>query len=493
MSGYIGNIPVPQATQTRDVFTASAGQTSFATSGYTPGFVDVYLNGVKLVDSVDFTATNGSDVVLTTGATAGDTVEVLSYSTYEVNNQAFTGDFSVDGTTFKVDSTNNRVGIGTSSPDATLTVEAAQGLVSVKSTTGSKRVAIGSDAFIDAFVGTTTAHNLSIISGGNIRATFDTSGNVGIGTSSPLSTFEISAGANNTYMRINDTRASAPYVGSESGAMVFGLWGIGERMRIDSSGRVGIGTSSPLNFARLTINGAGTLGNPLGGIVLQQAGTDVFYISNVATNNNTDIDLWNPRNGYVRIGTNAQERLRINSSGRVGINNTGFGDSQLAVRNDTNGCFAGTFVNLNAAGWGISVGSDSGVLAYFYADGSRAGSPVGSISENGTSTSYNTTSDYRLKEDVQPMSDASDRVLALNPVNFAWKVDGSRVDGFLAHEVQDIVPEAITGTKDEVDADGNPVYQGIDQSKLVPLLTAALQEALAEIADLKARITALEG
>jgi hypothetical protein len=84
MSGYIGNIPVPQATQTRDVFTTSAGQTSFATSGYTPGFLDVYLNGVKLIDGTDFTASNGSDVVLTTGATTGDTVEVLAFSTFEV-------------------------------------------------------------------------------------------------------------------------------------------------------------------------------------------------------------------------------------------------------------------------------------------------------------------------------------------------------------------------------------------------------------------------
>ena len=79
------------------------------------------------------------------------------------------------------------------------------------------------------------------------------------------------------------------------------------------------------------------------------------------------------------------------------------------------------------------------------------------------------------------------------PVNFEWLSDGTRVDGFLAHEAQAVVPEAVTGTKDAMDADGNPDYQGIDQSKLVPLLTAALQEALTEIADLKVRITSLEG
>lgn len=86
MSGYIGNIPTPQATQTRDTFTATAGQTSFATSGYTPGFLDVYLNGVHLVNGTDYTASNGSDVVLTSGATAGDNVEVVAFTTFEAGS-----------------------------------------------------------------------------------------------------------------------------------------------------------------------------------------------------------------------------------------------------------------------------------------------------------------------------------------------------------------------------------------------------------------------
>jgi hypothetical protein len=122
----------------------------------------------------------------------------------------------------------------------------------------------------------------------------------------------------------------------------------------------------------------------------------------------------------------------------------------------------------------------------------RSGNLVGSITVSASATAYNTSSDYRLKEDWQPMSGASERLMDLKPVNFAWKVDGSRVDGFIAHEAQAVVPEAVTGEKDAVDADGNPQYQGIDQSKLVPLLTAALQEALTEIASMKARITALE-
>jgi hypothetical protein len=175
--------------------------------------------------------------------------------------------------------------------------------------------------------------------------------------------------------------------------------------------------------------------------------------------------------------------------------------------------------------------SDGPVVAFY-----RDGTSVGTISVTASATSYNTSSDYRLKTDAQPMTGASARVLALKPVNFAWIVDGSRVDGFLAHEAQAVVPECVTGTKDAMrdeeyevtaavyediiiaavlDEEGNeleaerteqrlvteavmgtrsvPDMQGIDQSKLVPLLTAALQEALTKIADMEIRLSALEG
>lgn len=97
MSGYIGTQPVPQATQTRETFTATASQTSFATGGYQAGYIDVFLNGVKLVDGTDFTATNGSDVVLTTGAASGDTLEVVAYTAFEAANVTGATDFTVTG------------------------------------------------------------------------------------------------------------------------------------------------------------------------------------------------------------------------------------------------------------------------------------------------------------------------------------------------------------------------------------------------------------
>ena len=112
---------------------------------------------------------------------------------------------------------------------------------------------------------------------------------------------------------------------------------------------------------------------------------------------------------------------------------------------------------------------------------------VGSISINASATAYNTSSDYRLKENVVTSWDATTRLKQLKPSRFNFiENPNNTVDGFLAHEVSAIVPEAISGTKDALDADGNPDYQGIDQSKLVPLLVKTIQE-------LEARITALEG
>jgi hypothetical protein len=167
--------------------------------------------------------------------------------------------------------------------------------------------------------------------------------------------------------------------------------------------------------------------------------------------------------------------------------------------------------NSNAALLVNRLGSD-GTVVQIYNDSNG----VGSISVSGASTAYNTSSDYRLKTDAQPMTGASDRVLALKPINFAWIASGDRVDGFLAHEAQAIVPECVTGTKDAMrdeeyevtaavlDADGMvvteavmgtrsvPDMQGIDQSKLVPLLTAALQEALNKIEAMETRLAALE-
>ena len=121
-----------------------------------------------------------------------------------------------------------------------------------------------------------------------------------------------------------------------------------------------------------------------------------------------------------------------------------------------------------------------------------SGSVVGTIQSNVSSTSFNTSSDYRLKENATAISDGITRLKTLKPYRFNFIAEPDRtVDGFFAHEVT-TVPEAISGTKDEVDSDNKPIYQGIDQSKLVPLLTAALQEAVTKIETLETKVAALE-
>jgi hypothetical protein len=128
-----------------------------------------------------------------------------------------------------------------------------------------------------------------------------------------------------------------------------------------------------------------------------------------------------------------------------------------------------------------------------------AGNSVGNITLNTSSTTYNTSSDYRLKHDIAPMTGALAKIAALKPVTYKWNVDGSTGEGFIAHELQEVVPDCVTGAKDAVDADGNPSYQGIDTSFLVATLTAAIQELKAindtqaeTINALTARIVALE-
>jgi len=121
------------------------------------------------------------------------------------------------------------------------------------------------------------------------------------------------------------------------------------------------------------------------------------------------------------------------------------------------------------------------------------GTFVGTITHNNSSTSYNTASDYRLKENITEITDGISRVKQLNPSRFNFIADPENtVDGFIAHEAAEVVPEAVTGEKDAVDSDGKPEYQGVDYGRITPLLTAALKEAIEKIEMLEARIAVLE-
>ena len=294
--------------------------------------------------------------------------------------------------------------------------------------------------------------------------------------------------------RINFGTATNNYIGSviyhhTDNSMRFEV-NNSERIRIDSSGNVGIGTGSPLGKLKVAVgdNDPAASGDMNTGVVFESGyGSRAINIGvnntagyswiNAAYSNNSGVT------DNLVFMTGATERMRIDSSGRAlhGFTSTISGSPIQSIGNN---------------GPALSLGrSNNGGIVYFYHQDptETLGSigSIGNISITTTSTAYNTGSDYRLKEDWQPMSGSIDRLKNLNPVNFAWKIDGSRVDGFLAHEAAEVVPEAVTGEKDAVDDEGNPEYQGIDQSKLVPLLTAALQESIALIESQQSQIDTL--
>lgn len=189
-------------------------------------------------------------------------------------------------------------------------------------------------------------------------------------------------------------------------------------------------------------------------------------------------------------GANAPtERLRITQAGV--INCSGQRGTMFSLPMPGSGN-----VRVGAASPGATALSTYDIQDYtaiqFVRDVSGTATQVGTITCALSSTAYNTSSDYRLKENVALLEGAVDRIKQIPVYRFNFIVEPDRtVDGFLAHEVQEVVPEAITGQKDEVDGDGSPVYQGIDQSKLVPLLTAALQEAIERIETIEAKVAAL--
>jgi hypothetical protein len=257
-----------------------------------------------------------------------------------------------------------------------------------------------------------------------------------------------------------------------------------ERLRIDSSGRVGIGTTSPSAVLE-TFGGTSFIGAKFKGYaagktaIIGGDANNVWFGDDDGSIGTTNRVTIRGADNRIEFTTNSAERMRIDSSGNLIVGaTTPLGEDSFTAYQD------GTTVVRRTDTAGLLVRRDggNGACVEFF----KSSTSVGSISVTASTTAYNTSSDYRLKEDWQPMEGSIDRLMQLKPCNFAWKIDGSRVDGFLAHEAQEVVPEAVTGEKN------GDKMQAIDHSKLVPLLTAALQDALKKIDDLEVRLNALE-
>jgi hypothetical protein len=211
--------------------------------------------------------------------------------------------------------------------------------------------------------------------------------------------------------------------------------------------------------------------------------------------------MYNNVAGNNKFFTNGTERMRITSAGEVlvGTTTTSVGEKMKVA--GSNNVFV---VRCSNASGAIITSNASGTASYdaaIFCNNGDTYTGVGSISVSGSSTTYSTSSDYRLKENVLPMTGALATVSALKPVTYKWKVDGSDGQGFIAHELAEIVPDCVTGEKDEVqsytDEDGNEQTrikpQGIDTSFLVATLTAAIQELNAKVDAQALEIQALKG
>jgi hypothetical protein len=268
-------------------------------------------------------------------------------------------------------------------------------------------------------------------------------------------------------------------------------------MVVDSSGNVGIGTSSPGD--KLSVIGAGQFNVNANGtstpLKLSNDNTTGTVVAKLAFQNQGSIKasingaVYN--NDFLTFNTGSDtERMRINSNGDLLINTTSVvsaGKLNINFPSGTNGIDI-KFTNASNNGSFIGFFNSTSGLA-------------GVISQTGATTvSYTTSSDYRLKENIVPMTGALDKVALLKPVTYTWKSDGLDGQGFIAHELQAVVPDAVVGEKDAVDSEGNIQPQSVDTSFLVATLTAAIQEMKAiidaqsaTINDLKARIETLEG
>ena len=475
-------------------------------------------NGGSIVEL----GTNPSTIDINAGTIDGTAIGASSASTGAFTTLTATG-LTVDTDTLYVDSTNNRVGIGTTSPAESIHTAGNIRLgdsAPAELYTNSSELRFGVDKNNDN--GTS---NITFYVDNSEKVRIDSSGKVGIGTTSPSEKLEIQEGSISIksstisqetpfYFMRDDSGQTADYVASIGmqaasssdwrGVITFNAKSgsaynnttIAERMRIDSSGNVGIGTTAIMQDfgggrTTLALKGAGStdystlqLGNygtssngQIHGLINFYDGTtSVSRIQSVRASNTSDAHLafyTAPSSGGIT------ERLRIDSSGNLLVGTTSSsssGTGRITAKGLANGSIFTIISDQSAYGSGTL-----GHIRFLNSNGA-----VGQISTSGSSTAYNTSSDYRLKENVVELTGATERLKQLNPSRFNFIADAdTTVDGFLAHEVADVVPEAISGEKDAVDADGNPEYQGIDQSKLVPLLVATIQE-------LEARITQLE-
>ena len=556
-SDYVGarvsGVVAPQFTDFR--YKADSGQTLFsgadlggASLNLRADNFNVYLNGIKLIDS-DFTASvanntitltegtdSGDDIVITT--IEGDIVDTTNvvdsayvqarqegvnatFKDYKfvatANQTVFSGNdangtalsfeankfhvllngIRLDASDFTESADNNKITLaaGAAADDelivSTIGTEKTTTLASITSTVDSAYVqARQADIFRDS------AFITGIIDSAYIEPLLTpihiSSSNVGIGTSSPNHDLHLhkSTSDGNFLLITNSTTGSNSNDGAviglaadetlliyhqENSDIRFGTAST-ERMRIKSGGNVGIGTIAPTQ--KLTVNAGST-----DTAVAIFTGNDTnrgLKISTATANSQTDmlVVLEAPGQhsgsyeGEISFKTANTERVRVDKSGNVLIGKTS-SDVGTAGHELLNYGRAVHTVNATTVQVLNRLGNDGDITIF-----QRDGTTVGSISQASSSTTYNTTSDERLKENIKPISDAVEKLMAMNPVNFTWKKypDNPSQHGFIAQEMKKILPEAVTSSEE---------YMSMDYGRITPILVAALQNALKRIQELE--------
>jgi hypothetical protein len=309
----------------------------------------------------------------------------------------------------------------------------------------------------------------------------------------------VELGTNPSILTLPDGSASAPTLTNDgdtntgiffpaADTIAFAEGGT-EAMRLDSSGNMGLGTTSP--SAKLHIASDGPLiyledtagGNNEDYSMAVNFGA--FTLRNVSTSK----DVLSLTDTECVFYTDGSERMRLDASGNLLVGTTSVPGAGSATTGAAFG--AGGYISVQRSAstpcfFGRS--NDGEVMALYSGTTQR-----GQVSISGATTTYGSFSDYRLKENIVPLTGAVAKVMALKPSTFNFiEFPEQTINGFIAHEVAEVEPIAVTGQKDAVDEEGKQLYQSVDPAKLVPLLTAALQEQQAIIETLTARIEALE-